>query len=204
MVISTHQLIYEAHEGSVAALIDCNVHPVPTSIEWKRDKITPPKTRVVMDNHKYFYSVEAPTLVIRNPNKPVDEGYYQCTAEANGKSVDGDVVQLKVSMHASVDQGSQQMSFQIPQDIDLKRRKSKKDVSDTFERVTRAKKRAKTGEFGKAMHASVDQGSQQMSFQIPQDIDLKRRKSKEDVSDEFERVTRAKKRAKTGEFGKGS
>ncbi|XP_033728236.1 uncharacterized protein LOC117317530 [Pecten maximus] len=52
------------------------------------------------------------------------------------------------------------------------------------------------------MHASVDQGSQQMSFEIPQDIDLKRRKSKEDVSDEFERVTSAKKRAKTGEFGK--
>ncbi|XP_033728337.1 uncharacterized protein LOC117317597 [Pecten maximus] len=96
MTISTHKLIYEVQEGSGAAFINCNVDPVPNSIQWKRDKIPPPKTRVLMDNNKYFYGGEAPSLVIKTPNKLMDEGYYQCTAEANGKSVDGDVVQLKV------------------------------------------------------------------------------------------------------------
>ncbi|XP_033729984.1 uncharacterized protein LOC117319261, partial [Pecten maximus] len=52
------------------------------------------------------------------------------------------------------------------------------------------------------MHASIDQGSQ-MSFKIPQDIDLKRRKSREDVDVHFARVTGAQNRAKTGEFKKG-
>ncbi|XP_033728228.1 uncharacterized protein LOC117317522 [Pecten maximus] len=96
MAISTHELIYEIQEESDAAFIKCSVDPVPNSIEWKRDKMPSPKKRVVIDNDKYFSGVESPTLVIRNPNKPVDEGYYQCTAEANGKSVDGDIVQLKV------------------------------------------------------------------------------------------------------------
>ncbi|XP_033728223.1 uncharacterized protein LOC117317517 [Pecten maximus] len=180
MVISTHKRIYKTQEESEAAFINCNVDPVPNSIEWKRDKRSPPETRVLIDNNKYFSGVEAPTLVIKNPNKLVDEGYYQCTAEANGKSVYGDVVQLKVF---AVEPGVSRANTIIPSHSSLTEHELNQPTP--------------------AMHASVDQGSQ-MSFKIPEDIDLNRQKSKEDVSDVFERVTHAKKRAKTGEFGKGS
>ncbi|XP_033729736.1 uncharacterized protein LOC117318911, partial [Pecten maximus] len=120
MAISTHKRIYETQEESEAAFIYCNVNPVPNSIEWKRDKMPPPMTRVVVDNRKYFYSVEAPTLVIRNPNKPMDEGHYQCTAEANGKSVDGDIVELQVF---PVETGVSRANTNIPSHSSVTERK---------------------------------------------------------------------------------
>ncbi|XP_033731024.1 uncharacterized protein LOC117320568, partial [Pecten maximus] len=66
LAISTHKQIIETQEDSEAAFIDCKVDPCGSA-----------------------------NTCDKKPKQPVDEGYYQCTAEANGKSADGDVVKLK-------------------------------------------------------------------------------------------------------------
>ncbi|XP_069110249.1 uncharacterized protein [Argopecten irradians] len=92
--IMMHRKVYETREGSSAAFVDCKVDPVPDRIVWKRDKTIPLRKKVLNDNHKYFYSPVSPTLVIRDPNKTVDEAQYQCRVGARGTNVDSDIVEL--------------------------------------------------------------------------------------------------------------
>ncbi|XP_069135394.1 uncharacterized protein [Argopecten irradians] len=98
MTIMMHRTVYETWEGSSAAFVDCKIDPVPNRIVWKRDKTTPLRKKVLNDNHKYYYSPASPTLVIRDPNKTMDEARYQCWAEAKGKIADGDIVHLHVAV----------------------------------------------------------------------------------------------------------
>ncbi|XP_033747788.1 uncharacterized protein LOC117332846 [Pecten maximus] len=95
-VIMMYEPKYHTRVGSTAFL-DCTVHPVPERILWKRNKSPPPTGKLFADNRKYHYRTTSPTLMIRNPNKIYDEAHYQCTAEANGNRVYGDIVELKVS-----------------------------------------------------------------------------------------------------------
>ncbi|XP_033761303.1 uncharacterized protein LOC117343099 [Pecten maximus] len=224
MVIFMYQQIYAIQEGSLAVFIECEVDPKPNSILWKRGKSTPPREKVLIDNRKYFSgSKEAPSLVIRNPEKLVDEAYYQCMARANGKIKNGDIVQLQVSddkqgssranptitSHSSMTtheptQQTQELPAIKPDFMKSRRgqtKRERKDVSDDSDDEWNPTSERRKSQ--RARLASTDQGSQ-MSFKIKEDIDLNREKSKEDVSVVFSRVTHTEERTTKVEYETGS
>ncbi|XP_069109365.1 uncharacterized protein [Argopecten irradians] len=96
LTISMDKPVYQTKEGD-AAFLTCSVYPKPDQIVWKKDKTAKPSEIVPIDNRKYFYGIEAPTLVIKDPYKIYDEAHYQCTAKAHRKTIDGQVVQLQVT-----------------------------------------------------------------------------------------------------------
>ncbi|XP_069134219.1 uncharacterized protein [Argopecten irradians] len=102
ITIMMYDTVYKTWEGSQAAFVDCKVDPLPDRIVWKRDKTIPLRKKVLSDNHKYYYSPQTPTLVIRDPKKSMDEAQYQCWAEAKGANADGDIVQLQVAVPETI------------------------------------------------------------------------------------------------------
>ncbi|XP_069131230.1 uncharacterized protein [Argopecten irradians] len=100
VTISMDKPVYQAKEGGVAFLM-CSVCPKPDHIVWKKSKSAKPSELVPVDNRKYFYGIAAPTLVIKDTYKRLDEAHYQCTVMAKGKTTVGKVVQLQVTGNVS-------------------------------------------------------------------------------------------------------
>ncbi|XP_033747779.1 uncharacterized protein LOC117332837 [Pecten maximus] len=186
IVISMDRPVYTTKEGSEASFLTCTVHPVPENIEWRKDKSTQSWQKVLSDNRKYFYGEKTPTLVIRYPNKPMDEGNYQCMAETRGKEVAGDIVHLKVlAKKSKIRKTTTNMTRQSDDPID---RSETEDQSQPA-----GGKRATV--------CQTDQGSR-MFFNVNTDIDITRQASETDISDTFTRVTRQSERLRKAKLKK--
>ncbi|XP_033748919.1 uncharacterized protein LOC117333630 [Pecten maximus] len=212
IVIAMDKSVYHTREGSEAAFLDCTVEPLPESIVWKSDKSVRPTKTVLNNNRKFYYSPTSPTLVIRDPNKANDEANYQCTAKANGKSVDGEIVQLQFAVvKTKLDEPSTNITgtsedfpnrgqlsasaFELNQQKQDKENQSTEHTGRSYSDTrTRGQKRSSSTTCLSGKRATVghiDQGCR-MSFLVNNDIDITRKESESDISDAFAKVTRQK------------
>ncbi|XP_033747274.1 uncharacterized protein LOC117332465 [Pecten maximus] len=215
--ISMDNTVYHTREGSEAAFVECTVIPVPENIVWKKGKSAPLRNLVPIDNRKYFYGPKAPTLVIKRPNKAVDEAQYQCTAEAQGKVADGIIVQLQFSADetkvrettTNITPPSDDNSTPSVSESELaqpKRERESNKENESSEQVCGSESHTDTLPRGRKRPSSqtedhsqigvkrttvsdADQGCR-MSFNVMNDIDITRKESESDISDTFTRVTR--------------
>lgn len=197
--IMMHRKVYETREGSSAAFVDCKVDPVPDRIVWKRDKTIPLRKKVLNDNHKYYYSPVSPTLVIRDPNKTMDEAQYQCRVGARGTNVDSDIVQVQVadtepfkSTSATNTPGPSEDVYQTTTSTpgpSEELESSKHTTTSGLETLSLKRKISQSEDQPVSKRVIImDQGSC-ISFDVINKIDITRKETEKDIIYVFERAT---------------
>ncbi|XP_069135396.1 uncharacterized protein [Argopecten irradians] len=205
ITIMMYDTVYKTWEGSQAAFVDCKVDPLPDRIVWKRDKTIPLRKKVLSDNHKYYYSPQTPTLVIRDPKKSMDEAQYQCWAEAKGANADGDIVQLQVAVPETIksiattsipgpSEDFSSTTINIPpessEESDKELESSIHDITIGLETLPRHRKRTRRQSddqpYGKRV--IIDKGCR-IIFDVTNEIDITRQETENDIIDGFERAT---------------